>query len=170
MESPPKVTKLRCERAIGRKMCLSLFLFLLIRGYAHICSCQILQSPCKSLDSTLPDEMGWLMQPLLNTVFKLLTPLALNLHNLSYTSVACVLPQVWAHWGLNWFFRSDPINFCNLFKFPATKIHSIFNLFHTLALKIMKQNLLNLTHWGLSKHNSPLPPQNFNTVCSFDFI
>jgi hypothetical protein len=48
-------------RAIGRKMYLCLFFFLLLRGYAHICSCQILQSSGKSFDSTLPDQMGWLM-------------------------------------------------------------------------------------------------------------
>ncbi len=36
-------------------------------------------------------------------------------------------------------------NFCNLFKFPANKIHSKINISGILALKIVKQTLLNLT-------------------------
>jgi hypothetical protein len=42
------------------------------------------------------------------------------------------------------FYFPNPIS-SNLFEFPATKSHSKINIFHTLALKIMKQILLNLT-------------------------
>ncbi len=53
-------------------------------------------------------------------------------------------------------------NFCNLFWFPANKIHSDINILHILALKIVKHNFLNLTHWGLSNNTKSVPKFHYS--------
>jgi hypothetical protein len=60
-------------------------------------------------------------------------------------------------------------NFCNLFWFPANKIHSEINILHTLA-KIVKHNFLNLTHWGLQQHQEcPRISLQFPVLILFNF-
>jgi hypothetical protein len=54
------------------------------------------------------------------------------------------LTQLWAHWGL-----TDFSQFLQFVLISSNKIHSKINTFHTLAQKIVKLTLLNLTHWGL---------------------
>jgi hypothetical protein len=64
--------------------------------------------------------------------------------NCMMTSVASVVdPSVNTLRVPNPMFPPKP-NFSNLFGFPTNKIHSEINILHTLALKIVKQNLLNL--------------------------
>jgi hypothetical protein len=65
--------------------------------------------------------------------------------NIMITSVACAIdPSVNTLKVPNPIFPSKP-NFCNLFGFPTNKMHSKINILHKLNLKIVKQNLLNLT-------------------------
>ncbi len=79
------------------------------------------------------------------------------------------LAQVWTHCGPNWFFLPNPILPIGL-NFQQ-QIHSKINIFRTLALKIVKWTLLNLTHWGLSKNtkNSPKIPIQFSVLILFNF-
>jgi hypothetical protein len=68
-------------------------------------------------------------------------------------------------------FPSKP-NFCNLFEFLATKSTQKSNIFQTLALKIVKWILLNLTCLGLfkNKENPQIPIQFFSLDFYLIFI
>ncbi len=99
------------------------------------------------------------------------------------------LPQVWTHssfftflglkiskfTNVNTFrvqliFPSKP-NFCNLFEIFSNKIHWKINIFHTLALKIVKLAQLNLTPRGLFNNtkNAPQIPIQFSVLILFNF-
>jgi hypothetical protein len=51
----------------------------------------------------------------------------------------------------------------------SNKIHSKINIFHTLALKIEKQTLLNLTRRELSMNTCPQIPIQFSVLILFSF-
>jgi hypothetical protein len=67
-------------------------------------------------------------------------------------------------------FLSKP-NFLQFVWISNNKIHSKINNFHTLALKIVKQTLLNLTCQGLSNNtkNAPQIPIQFSVSILFSF-
>jgi hypothetical protein len=57
-----------------------------------------------------------------------------------------LLAQVWKHWELNWIFLPNQF-FAIFLNFQQQNPLKINNIFHILALKIMKYTLLNLTGW-----------------------
>jgi len=78
---------------------------------------------------------------------------------------------MWTHWGLIRLFHSKPKSF-QLVWISSNKIHSKINVFHTLALTIVKLNsiLLNLTHRGLSKNTKNALKFQYSFQWQFDLV
>jgi hypothetical protein len=90
------------------------------------------------------------------------------MYQLICTSVTCALsPSVNEHieGSIDFSFKNQFLQFVWIFN---NKIHSKINIFHTLALKIMKQTLLNTIHQGFS--NNTKNTSKFQCSFSFHFI
>ncbi len=68
------------------------------------------------------------------------------------------------------FIFPSKLNFCNLFQFPTTNIHSKINIFHTLALKFVKLDSIKSASPRANFYPTPRMFPNSNTVFSFNFI
>ncbi len=81
-------------------------------------------------------------------------------------SVACVVGPSVNTLRAQLIFPSGP-NFCKLSEFPTTKFTQKIILFHTLTLKIVKKNLLNLSHQEFSNNAKNTP--KFQYSFQFEF-
>jgi hypothetical protein len=69
-------------------------------------------------------------------------------------------------------FFPSKLNFCNLFQFPTTNIHSKINIFHTLALEIVKLNSIksDSPRANFCQHQECFQtPIQFSVLISFSF-
>jgi hypothetical protein len=66
-------------------------------------------------------------------------------------------------------FPSRP-NFCKLSEFPTTKFTQKIILFHTLTLKIVEKNLLNLSHQEFSNNTKNTPKFQYSFQFQFYLV